>query len=338
MDKRNDNAVSLARVIGMLMIVTCHLFSFCGVTALAQVFNVGVELFLLISGYLYANKKIGNSGHFIKMRWRKLCIPMYLWVIVILPLNLISNKSSLVSILVYAFNIQGLGTLFWKFKTLPTLIGAGHLWFLTVIMICYLLLVPIKYVERKLVCTSRKIVWLSFVLLVVLDIALIFVGIQIGYFICYFLGYVIGKQDGPLKLIKFSFTSIIMVISMGLRIIGKIYMDDTIIYNKGIAVLTHIILALWIFRLVQLLAEKLGTLTVRVSSSKIWKWLEKESFFIYLTHYAFLVGPFCVVGISPNRVFQIAVFVVCTVLSAYALCFVSDSIIGYIPASVSKRH
>lgn len=39
-----------------------------------------------------------------------------------------------------------------------------------------------------------------------------------------------------------------------------------------------------------------------------------------------------------NRVFQIAVFVVCTVLSAFALRFVSDSIIGYIPASVSKRH
>lgn len=328
MGSNKNNAVSIARVIGMLMIIACHLFSWVGMTTLGQIFNVGVELFLIISGVLYARKDIGKPKQFIITRWVKLCVPMYLWVIALLPFEYYANSfTALLSILVYAFNVQGLEFIFLR-ASLPLLSGAGHLWFLTVIMICYLLLIPIKRLEYKACWNSRKSIYLSMGVLLVLSIALIFAGIQIGYFTCYFLGYVIGKQEGRLKVSKFSLTTIAMIISMGLRIVGKIYMDNTVIYNNGIAVLTHIVLALWLYRLIQLLSEKIETAFTRISSSKTWKCLEEYSFYIYITHYAFLVGPFNIERVNSNRVLQIVLFVIGTVISAWILKSITSLIVS----------
>lgn len=53
-----DQAVSLTRVLAMLLIVACQIGNYLEFPASAQFFNVGVPLFLVISAYLYGGKTI----------------------------------------------------------------------------------------------------------------------------------------------------------------------------------------------------------------------------------------------------------------------------------------
>ena len=55
---QRDYAVSLARILGMLCIVACHIGNYFSNSLVSQLFNVGVPLFFVISGGLYANRKI----------------------------------------------------------------------------------------------------------------------------------------------------------------------------------------------------------------------------------------------------------------------------------------
>ena len=59
------NDMSIAKVVAMFMIVGCHLSEWFGVNIVAMILNVGVEIFLFVSGYLYANKNIGGVKSFI---------------------------------------------------------------------------------------------------------------------------------------------------------------------------------------------------------------------------------------------------------------------------------
>ena len=54
------NDMSIAKVIAMFMIVGCHLSEWFGVNIVAMILNVGVEIFLFVSGYLYSDKNIGG--------------------------------------------------------------------------------------------------------------------------------------------------------------------------------------------------------------------------------------------------------------------------------------
>ena len=120
-----DYSVSLARMIAMLMIITCHIMQWLG-SELAWWFNVGVQIFLCISGFLYGQKRTGNIKNFILRRFRKILIPYY---IVIVPV-----------IIIY-FIFAGKDISFTKaIKVLimcSTLRGGGHLWFVPTILLCY---------------------------------------------------------------------------------------------------------------------------------------------------------------------------------------------------------
>ena len=62
MTKKFKNSVfSFSRVLAMCLIIMCHLCAFLGIDAGAQFFNVGVELFLLISGGYCADKACTES-------------------------------------------------------------------------------------------------------------------------------------------------------------------------------------------------------------------------------------------------------------------------------------
>ena len=60
-----NNEISIIKVVAMFMILGCHLSEWLGINVLAMVLNVGVEIFLFVSGYLYANRSIGKTKNFI---------------------------------------------------------------------------------------------------------------------------------------------------------------------------------------------------------------------------------------------------------------------------------
>ncbi len=54
-----SKAISLVRIMAMFSIVLCHVFQAYN-NSLAWRFNVGVQVFLVLSGYLYGHKEISG--------------------------------------------------------------------------------------------------------------------------------------------------------------------------------------------------------------------------------------------------------------------------------------
>ena len=65
--RQRNNVISLLRAVSMCSIILCHILQFYG-NELAFWFNVAVQIFLILSGYLYACREPsaveGGGGYF----------------------------------------------------------------------------------------------------------------------------------------------------------------------------------------------------------------------------------------------------------------------------------
>ena len=77
-----NNAVAFIRLISLIMIVSCHILQGLG-NKMAFWVNVGVQIFLFISGFLYGTKKIDNFSNFYKQRLIKILLPFSIFSIII---------------------------------------------------------------------------------------------------------------------------------------------------------------------------------------------------------------------------------------------------------------
>ena len=90
--------ISYLRVFAMILILMCHIVQEHNniyINMTAQFLNVGVFIFIIISGYLYGKKEI-KEGYFrwIRKRAKRILVPMYSFMIFLLIVNLVigSNK------------------------------------------------------------------------------------------------------------------------------------------------------------------------------------------------------------------------------------------------------
>lgn len=76
--KVESNAISIVRVLAMLAIVLCHFLQAYD-NKWAWVLNAGVQVFLVLSGYLYGHKEVGNWRKWFISRFVKLYVPLYIY-------------------------------------------------------------------------------------------------------------------------------------------------------------------------------------------------------------------------------------------------------------------
>jgi len=130
------NAVSFTRVVSMIFIVLCHIIPYYdfipGSTSLSGIFNVGIDSFLIISGYLYGDKKIEKFSKWYLDRFMKICLPSSIFVIIISIIFLVLGENiNILSTLVYTFNLSGIGACIRGFNFYFIKIDAfEHLWFI----------------------------------------------------------------------------------------------------------------------------------------------------------------------------------------------------------------
>lgn len=141
-------SISILRVVGMFSIVFCHFFSWLGFSFLSQFLNFGVYLFLFISGFLYANKNIAEPRNWFLTRLKKILVPYYIFAIPIVLLYFLSTGFDLIKSIIYLFCLQGVYFIcsFIPFAEIEPL---GNLWFITIILLCYLLTIILKNFEKK---------------------------------------------------------------------------------------------------------------------------------------------------------------------------------------------
>ena len=123
------NAISVVRSCAMLMIVLCHLLQAYG-NNWAWLFNAGVQVFFVLSGYLYGHKYIADWRKWFGARIRKLYIPVALFSVVMLTVMrfVCSEPVKLLNYVSYLLDIQA-------FRGGYS--GLSHLWFMTAIAVCY---------------------------------------------------------------------------------------------------------------------------------------------------------------------------------------------------------
>lgn len=319
-----DSAISLIRIISMLFIIICHVGQYYGSAAIGQLFNVGVPIFLFISGFLYGKKDIHTWVNWGKKRWISLMIPCYVWLLLLVITGLLTHIEVIngQSCWLVLLNLQGISFLIDTANWAQMSGGLGHLWFLTALMLCYACL-PLLQKALPWILTRTKGV-LTFLILVAFIIKCICdytVGIHLGYLLTFSIGYFWSKRWSMPSSRTIVVWCCIAIASCALRVSGKILWDDTFLYNKVIVYISQTLLAICIFQILYWLHSTCRRKTPYIV---VWggasQYIDKLTFYIYITHYIFLTGAFNVRQYAENSVtLQLLLFSGFTIGSAILL-------------------
>lgn len=123
-----DYSISVVRLTAFVFVVVCHMMQYME-CRLAWCLNVGVQMFLCISGFLYGKKEIHDHILFYIKQMKKILVPYY---VVILPVILLywCFATEKISILTTIKMLLCYGTV----------CGGGHLWYIATILMCYFLI------------------------------------------------------------------------------------------------------------------------------------------------------------------------------------------------------
>ena len=321
-------SISCVRLVSLLLIVTCHIMQYCDFV-LAWWFNVGVQIFLCISGYLYGQRSISDIPAFINKRLKKILVPYYLTFVTVAILQFIFVRERI------DLNRFVGGLLLKKFLS-----GGEHLWFVPVIIICYAVLILLDRFKEKYVKNSDSFFIFSVVSVVV---ALVVFGLVFSYYktdciICYILGYCLGVNDTG-KYIPYTFNVVLFsffaIIGNGLQIyfnyIRKIVIPQGIIELYRVFLLcNHVTLGIILFIVLKFLFDKVQF------RPKMLAFLDKTdnySYEVYLVHQFMILGPFSlmkIMGFMPINIFIIFLMIV-------VLAFILKLVDSHIFVSNTKK-
>ena len=282
--KKNVN-ISIVRIVSMFMILICHFCNEMGNklgNVLGQTFNVGVFIFIIISGYLFGKKDIDKPVNWIIKRIKKIMIPVWIWVFVVNIIYLMKGiPLNFVGIISYIFDMQG-----W----FGIMNGLEHLWFLSVIMICYFI-TPFLEKVRKNQLNFLKIILVFFIVSIICS----FVNVKLGRYIfdvnLYISAYYYSFFENKFKKNKtniFTYMGII-ILSMITRVICRKFLDETVVYTNIVVLYTQSLIAFSIFKIIQ-------SFNFKNIKLKIVDHLDEISYYIYIVHYVFCVGPVDILG------------------------------------------
>lgn len=321
--KLNSN-ISIIRVFAMLSIIVGHYLSMQGINHF-QFGAIGVEIFFFISGYLYANKDIGNIKKWFYNRWKRLIIPY--WIVLggcILLRISFSYEVTHNAITIFFLNLQGVDRVF-RNLSIPILKGMGQTWFLTVLILCYLIMVFLKKNQKieNIINENKKT---AFIWSVFVQILLSFIGIQIIRPLCFFYGYFWRKSNIALNipLRKYTFLTIILLLGTLMRFVVHIFYDGSVLYDYIVFGWSFIILAVWLIVSIVKILDFNSNMVNQIVNSKIWKITDLMTYPLFLTHYIFASGEFAVVNWVNGLFGQVMVFVILTYITGFLLLCITD--------------
>ena len=300
----------------MIFIVTCHIQQFYD-NELCWWFNVGVQMFFFISGYLYSNREISDSVGFVAKQFVKILVPYYICIIITWGVGLILHIGCGLKQLFHLAVINGTG----GFSSL------SHVWFIAYILICYLItpaLLRMKIVSENIKKSIIRTGLLLFALLLFFELFAQYYNA--AWIICYVLGIVLGEFEIVLteKIVKL-WKVIIIATALFFNAVKIFCQNITQIEFKGFSRYsnyTHVLLGI---ALVIILME-LYKVILNGKCVKMLDWSDKYSYFIYLTHHIFILGAFSLLNMIENPVIAIIGVVICTVVAAVLLHRISQMV------------
>lgn len=174
-------SLSLIRFIGTAFVIFCHVFEQSGYRVIGNYLSVGVQMFLLLSGYLYSKKEFYTSSdriEFIIKNFIKILVDYYICVLLFFIPAYCVIKPEYISMR-SLFNILTCSGAWW---------GVHHLWYIPYCLFCYLI-TPILYDIRNYF--KRR----SSILLIIglaVSVELLFSAYHSYFMPCWIICYCIG--------------------------------------------------------------------------------------------------------------------------------------------------
>ena len=262
-------------------------------------------MFFLISGFLYGRKENLEARQFFISRLKKVYLPYVLYVaIALVTMCLVLGLSvTWKQVLCYLFNIQG-------FAGNP-IAGLNHLWFLSVLMVGYLL-TPII---RKALNRNRLITIVCLIALSLVE----YLWLQKKYamftwIMLYLLGVIVGSAD-------FKYAKWIGALSIPATTVLLLLLPNV----SSLTLPDYSVLSVWlhVFLAISVLAVTYVATNLfvkRYDSEPRWmKWIDSHSYEIYLTHHLYILGPCSLLFLSDCKILGVVLVILCTIVSSMVL-------------------
>lgn len=198
--------------------------------------------------------------------------------------------------------------------------GAEHCWFLTIMVICYLITPLLNQWKKRKMHFAFIVLFLLWIIAV---ISTYLISTQLGIYLIYIIVYIYGYMLGYKKL---NITSnrkrilffLAIVFAVFLRLLTRSLWDETPFYTVLCVGITQSVIA------VNML---LFFLSFEFRENKVVNFLDNISYEIYLVHYMFIVGPLRIIGITGSFLMDSIIIILITLVSAFVLMKISGLII-----------
>lgn len=293
--QRKSVPISVIRILATICIVLCHYQQAYG-SILSGVFNVGVQIFLVLSGFLFGHKDINDWRGFFKGRFMKLYFPMYIYTTLYLLIVLCYTDIDVHIV---------------DFIKVDEASGLTHLWFMKVIAFCYII-TPLLQKFRT---------YANFVFLMLCAIGLLeYLYLQVHLFWfswiwLYSMGYFYVVLSFEIqKIVRGLLMIMVVFVTMNLSL------NDILLFEGVQNRVWHDLIGLWTCFCVIPFLEFLNFRYI----PKLFKWIDKYSFYIYISHHAYLIGVFSLVSMISNMGICIILTLSLIILTSYLLAKVAD--------------
>ena len=296
----------------MCLIIACHFAQAYGYN-IAYLLNVGVQLFFLTSGFLYGKIEISNSGEFYKKRLTKVYVPYIFFVTVVMLLQglLGTWQFNIRDVAIYALNLQGFLS--------ATVDGLNHLWFLSVLMVCYLLTPLLQRLFKSYPW------WLLAVVAVASIVEFVFVKKMYptcAWIVLYIVGMVYGRYAKSKVSLSIIIVSAVVLIGMlPFFRVDRLVEADWAHYSVWL----HCALAVFIFAAMYYVIPKVVSESAKFP---VLKQIDTISYEVYLVHHPLIMGPLALLTITPYAGLNIAIILISTVALAYVCMYVCMYVCG----------
>jgi len=343
MKREKSYALSFVRLMAMLFVICCHMFEWIGydlgyadnLGSVGQFLSVGVQLFLILSGYLYGRREklFQNTTRprFVLNGFKKILLDYYVYnAMVIIPVYFYLRPEEITYRKIF------------DILTCSTCIsGVHHMWFIPYILVCYLL-TPLLYdVKQEVLAKCKKLyeyvgaVFIILLLLEVVDVAfdIYFICTWIGcYVVGFFLPDMLGKCTSKQKRVGFTILTLLSL-CVGVPkvylqywrsyLVGSNNLPITLFYNG-----VQCIYALVLFIMFFVAGKRLCRQNI---VRKILDFSDIYSYDIYLGHMIFVKGVLSLLETTGNIWIDVVITSGAIIASGMLLryiCRLSEKIFG----------
>lgn len=312
-EQKRDLSISFVRMLAMMFIVICHVMQYYDVE-LAWWFNVGVQIFLCISGYLYGRKRILDILVFYRKNFVKILIDYEIVVFAAVAATVLFTDT-----VITVEEIAG------AVLTVSTIAGGAHLWFIPTILMCYLLTPLYERIFSRAEQSHKLLVPAAVLLFVMNELVFrqMFSYFNAAWVNCYLIGFALRRfqqyrfwYTGSAWLLTLT-GAVCISIQASVRYLQLITLTDAWRpFYYPMCDYGHVFLGVALFCSGRVLLRPFCNINL---IQRILRLSDRYSYQIYLTHHFFILGPLSLMALTANSYVNVVLILLLTVLTAVLL-------------------